>query len=196
MMSQQFRQPEPPNKVNTFMEKAGWQIITIVCTMIATVVGLVWIGNIHILNFNWLILLVGIAQLIITSLFVGYCIKSRRDLQRKYQADVATLRKENTDFKAEYKDLFNQEIKRWHEWAVTYTQANAKEQAKQLDYVRKEYKELITATKNELTTFVKYNNQLWMDWTKTHDFIYDDREKVLFKEIDALKEKLEDRQGA
>ena len=30
MMSQQFQQPEPPNKVNMFMEKAGWQTITIV----------------------------------------------------------------------------------------------------------------------------------------------------------------------
>ena len=75
MMPQQFQRPEPPNKVNAFMEKAGWPIITLtIGTVLAAIIIAVWIGKIQVLNFDWLMLLLALVLLAIT--FFSWCITS------------------------------------------------------------------------------------------------------------------------
>ena len=71
-MPQQFQRPEPPNKVNAFMEKAGWPIITLtIGTVLAAIIIAVWIGKIQVLNFDWLMLLFVLILLAITFFFRG-----------------------------------------------------------------------------------------------------------------------------
>jgi len=190
MLPQQFQRPEPPNKVNIFMEKFGLPALLVVFTIIATIVGTVLLGKIQVLDFNWLMLILVLIIVAITIFLVWYYLRTIRNLQEKYQADLATLRRENADFKAEYRDLFHQEIARWHEWSIGYTQANAKEQTERLEELKHDYKEAIGDVKTELTTQIKYEHTHWTDWTNSHANAHKGEQQSYKRQLEALKETL------
>jgi hypothetical protein len=55
-----FQQPESPNRVNTFMDKFGLPIITLtIGTVLAAIIIAIWVGNIRVVDFNWLMLILG-----------------------------------------------------------------------------------------------------------------------------------------
>jgi hypothetical protein len=193
MISQQFQQREPPNKVNTFMEKAGWQIITIVCTMIATIAGLVWIGNIHILDFTWLLLILSLIMVGITISSVWYTRKTRKILQNKYQEDIAALRNDNRAFKDEFRQLVEQEIRRSHEFEINFSQAITKEQQERLEKVKCECLEVSGEVKTELTSWIQNNQTLLTQWTNSHANAHKWELQSYQEQLKTLEEKLTDK---
>lgn len=195
MMLQQFQQPEPPNKVNKFMEKAGWPIITIaIGTALATIIGAVLLGKIQVLDFNWLMLLLVLVLVVITIFFMMYNLRTRSKLQRQYQADVAALRKEFRAFQDNFRDMINQEFNRLNEWAASYSQANAKEQAERLEEAKKEYLEAINDAKTSLTSGMANNQTLWQQWITSHANAHRWEQERYKQQLEALEEKLTDKQ--
>jgi hypothetical protein len=169
MMPQQFQRPESPNKVNTFMEKVGWPIITVAFgTALATLIGAVWLGKIQVLDFNWLMLVLVLILLVIIISFAWYNIRTWRILQKKYQEDIATRKKDLLAFKDEYRQLVQQEIGRSNEWKISFSLKNAQEQTKRLEEVKKECLEAINDVKTSLTSGMANNQTLWQQWITSH----------------------------
>src|SRR5260370_34061853 len=178
------------------MEKGGWSIITIVCTMIATIAGLVWVGNIYILDFTWLILILGIIMFAITISSVQYSRRTRKMLQNKYQEDVAALRNDNRAFKDEFRQYYKEETERSHEFEINFSQAIAKEQKERLEAVRNEFQQAITDAKEELRTPIQ-NRLSNMDiWVTEHANAHKWEQKSYKHQLEALQEKLPDKQGS
>jgi ABC-type transport system involved in cytochrome bd biosynthesis fused ATPase/permease subunit len=190
MMSQQFQQPEPPNKVKTFMKDVGWPILTPTIAGIIVFVATIWIGKIQIINFNWLMLLLALIQVIITVFLIWYCLRIIGKLQEKYQADEAGLRKEYKDYMAAYREYVDQEIIRWNERG----QANSKEQEERLEKVKRECLEASGDVKTELTSWIQNNQTLWTQWTNSHANAHKWEQQCYQEQLKVLEEKLTDNQ--
>jgi hypothetical protein len=82
MLPQQFQQTEPPNKVNTFIDKFGLPIITLtIGTVLAAIIIAVLVGNIHIVDFNWLMFILGCTMFVVLIYFAWYSVGTRKILQ-------------------------------------------------------------------------------------------------------------------
>ena len=201
MMSQQFHQPEPPNKVKTFMKDIGWPFIiltvgTALATVIATVIVTVWIGKTQILNFNWLILVLALALIVITASFAWYNVRTRRILQKKYQEDIDTMKKDLVAFKDEYRQLVQQEIGRSNGWKISYSLKNAQEQTERLEEVRKEYLEAINDVKTSLTSGMANNQTLWQQWITSHANAHRWEQESYKQQLEALEKTLTEKQSS
>ncbi len=189
MMSQQFQQPEPPNKVKTFMKDVGRPILTPTIAGIIVFVATVWIGKIQIINFNWLMLLLALIQVIITVFLVWYCLSAIGKLQEKYQADVAGLRKEYKDYMAAYREYVDQEIIRWNE----REQVNAKEQKERLEEVKKQLAENIRDAENRMDSKITSAQSIFSSSVQSYKVAVDSCKDYLFqtmKRMDTLEERL------
>jgi ABC-type transport system involved in cytochrome bd biosynthesis fused ATPase/permease subunit len=195
MLTQQFQHPEPPNKANTFMEKAGWPIITIaIGTVLATIIGAVLLGKIQVLNFNWLMLGLGFIMVMVTIFLIWHYLRAVRKLQEEYQANLTALQKENLKFKNELRELYNQKTAHWNNWAVDYTQANMKEQNERLEGMEKRLIEKITDAKNGMDGSIKNAQTLFSGAVNSYERAVDlYREQLLqtVKQIKTLEERLE-----
>ncbi len=190
MMSQQFQQPEPPNNFKTLMKDVGWPTIVGIIVFVATI----WIGKIQIINFNWLMLILGIIMFVITIFFVWYSRRTREKLQSKHHDDLAALKKEFRAFQDNYRDMVNQEFNRLNEWAINYSQANAKEQKERLEELKKQLTEQIGDVNTSLTTSIKNNYTHFADWTTAHANAHREEQKLYKHQLKALEEKLTDKQ--
>ena len=131
-------------------------------------------------------------SVIIAVFLVWYYRRTRRQLQIKYQEDITALRKENTESKAEYRELVSQEIKRWNEWAVAFTQANAKEQTERLEEVKRAYMEAIDDLKTSLTSQIKNSEFHWTNWTIALKGARESEMQYHEAQLKALEKKLTD----
>ena len=190
MMSQQFQQPEPPNKVKTFMKDVGRPILTPTIAGIIVFVATIWIGKIQIINFNWLMLLLALIQVIITVFLVWYCLRAIGNLRVKYQADIAGLRKEYKDYMAAYREYVDQEIIRWNE----REQVNAKEQKECLEAVRNEFQQTIADAKEELRVPTQNRLSNLDIWVTEHDNAHKWEQKSYKHQLEALEKKFTDKQ--
>lgn len=189
MISQQFQQPEPPNKVKTFMKDVGRPILTPTIAGIIVFVATVWIGKIQIINFNWLMLLLALIQVIITVFLVWYCLRAIGKLQEKYQADVAGLRKEYKDYMAAYREYVDQEIIRWNE----REQVNAKGQKERLEEVKKQLAENIGDAENRMDSKITSAQSIFSSSVQSYKVAVDSYKDYLFqtmKRMDTLEERL------
>ena len=193
MLPQQFQQPEMTNKFNAFMEKAGWPIVTIVCTMIATLAGLVWVGSIHILNFNWLMLVLGIIIVLVAIFSVYSSHRTKRLQQSKYEKDLAALRKEFHALQRNFTDMAEHEFNRLNSMFVGYTVKNAEEQNERLEEMRKQLIEKIVDAENGMDSSIKNAQTIFSSSVKSYEIavnLYSQQLVQTVKRVDGLEEQL------
>ncbi len=195
MLPQQlFQQPESPNKVSTFMDKAVWPtVVIIVGTPIAAVIGAIWLGSIHILNFNWLMLGLGFIMVFVAIFFAWYSHRTRVLLQNKYNNDIAALRKEFYALQRNFIDAANNEFNRLNSWSVDYTLANAKEQNERLEEMKKQLVEKIKDAENGMDSGIKNAQSIFSGSVKSYEVavgLYKQQLIQTVKRMDALEEQL------
>src|SRR5260370_39385584 len=119
-MEQMFPELGPQNNNKTFMEQAGWQLVLIavsfVTGILGTIIVTVWQGKTHIIDFNWIV----IVLIIIMFGIVTYSI-------RKGQRHRARLQADYLQFKQTWESYFHNEQSRWDKWAITFTEEREKE---------------------------------------------------------------------
>ena len=190
-MSQQFQQPEPPKRSNT-MKDVGWPIILVIATVLGSIIGAFMLGTTHVIGFNWLLLIGGCIMLGLAVYFVWYSIRTRIILQKQYQQDIAAIRKELHKFQDDLTQRVNQEIKRWNESAITYSQTNAKEQAEHLQDAKNELKKDIADAKAEFTEAI---HQDYMNWNKRvheHAGAHEQQKKEQKEQLEEVKKQLDE----
>ncbi|SRR5260221_4042763 len=192
MMYQQFQQPEPPNKVNTFMEKFGLPALLVIFTIIATIIGTVLLGKIQVLDFNWLLLVLILILLVITILFAWYNIRTRRILKKKHQEDIATMKKDMFDFKQEMRQMVIDETTRSNNWKIAFSQAIAKEQAEHLQDAKNEFKKVIADAKAELTEAIHQDYLNWNKWVHDHAGAHEQQKKEQKEQLGEVKKQLDE----
>ena len=65
--------------------------ILIIATVLGSIIAAIILGTIHIVDFNWIMLVLGCIMLAITVLFGWYNIRSQKLLRKQYEKDVADL---------------------------------------------------------------------------------------------------------
>ena len=91
--------------------------------------------------------------------------------------------------------MINQEFNRLNEWAISYSQANAKEQAERLEEVKNACKLEVANTKEELTGIINNHNTNFSNWAIDHANGHGREQKVLNSKLDTLEQKLKDTKG-
>src|SRR5260221_7909302 len=173
MMSQEKK---PSNKFQDFMANFGSNALGSLVSGLLLIGATALLANIHFLNFNWLILMI-LLQNIVIALFVGYCFRTRRKLQAKQQIDATAVREDFFAFQDATNKQVNQEIKRRNEGAITYSQANAKEQAEHLQEAKNEFKKDIADAKAELTEAIHQDYLNWNKWVHDHAGAHEQQKK-------------------
>ena len=193
-LPQQFQQPEPPSKISTFMDKAVWPIVvTVVGSSVAAVIGAVWLGSIHILNFNWLMLVLGVIMVFLTFFFAWYSHRTRVLLQSKYNNDIAALRKEFYALQQNFIDMANNEFNRLNSWSTDYTLKNAEAQNERFEEMKKQLTEKIMDAKSEMDISIKNAQNIFSGSVKSYETAVDLYKKQVIqtvKRMDVLEEQL------
>jgi hypothetical protein len=109
-----LQQLELSNKVNIFMEKIGWPIITLaVGTALASIIVAIWFGKVQVVDFNWIMLILGCLMFGITVFFAWYSIRRQHILQKKYEEDLAAIKAEFLAHQIAIRDNFNSVTRQW-----------------------------------------------------------------------------------
>lgn len=193
MLSPQFRQPEPPNRSNT-LKDVGWPIILVIATVLGSIIGAVILGTTHVIGFNWFLLILGCIVLGITVFFAWYSIRTRQKLQEQYNKDIADIKSDVLTFKNDYRRMREEETHHWNEWAVSFSQASAKEQEERLEKVKRECLEAGGDVKTELASWIQNNQTLWNEWTTSHANAHGWEQRSYKDQLKALEEKLTGKQ--
>src|SRR5437762_3063247 len=119
-MQQLFQQPEPPKKSGNLLKEIISPAIAAALGGIIVFITTVWIVKVQVVDFSWVMLIVGCILLGITAFCIWYSITTRQRLQEKYQEDLAALRKEFRAAQDNFRDMISQESNRLNEWASSY----------------------------------------------------------------------------
>ena len=122
----QFQQLEPPSKFEKFMDKYTVPILVVV---VGTVLGAILLGKIFLVDFNLVMLGLGIILTFITGYYVRYSIKTRRDLQGQYGKNIAAMKQEIDNMKAEHLKIIDSERKLFDQWQQRVNEANEQKAA-------------------------------------------------------------------
>jgi len=193
MLPQQLQQPEPQNKVNTFMEKAGWSVLSTVLGGIIVFVITVWLGKIQVVNFTWLMLVLGILMVIITIFSVWYSQRTRLLLQKKYHNDLVALRREFRGLQTNFTDMTRDEFNRLNEAFTAYTRKNAEEQTERLEDMRKQLFEKISDAKIGMEGSISNATTMFSSAVKSYERaveLYKEQYLQIARRMDALEEQL------
>lgn len=186
--------PTSPSKFNVFMEKFAWPTVTLtIGTVLAAVMIAIWLGKIQVINFDWLVLvLVGI-MLGITVFFVWYSIRTKQKLQEQYKKDIADIKRNVQTFKNDYRRIREEETHHWNEWAVSFSQASAKEQTERLEEVKKQLAENIRDAENRMDSKITSAQSIFSSSVQSYKVAVDSYKDYLFqtmKRMDTLEERL------
>ncbi len=191
MMSQQFQQPEPPNRSNT-LKDVGWPIILVIATVLGSIIGAIILGTTHVIGFNWLLIIWGCIMLGIAVFFAWYTIRTRQKLQEQYNKDIADIKSDVWTFKNDYRRMREEETRHWNEWAIAYSQANAKEQAEHLQDAKNELKKDIADAKAELTEAIHKDYMTWNKWVHEHAGAHEQQKKEQKERLEEVKRQLDE----
>src|SRR6266849_3913247 len=182
MMSPIAQLPTSPSKFNVFMEKFAWPTVTLtIGTVLAAVMIATWLGKIQVINFDWLVLvLVGI-MLGITVFFVWYSIRTKQKLQEQYKKDIADIKRNVQTFKNDYRRIREEETHHWNEWAVSFSQASAKEQTERLEEVKKQLAENIRDAENRMDSKITSAQSIFSSSVQSYKVAVDSYKDYLFQ---------------
>ncbi len=182
--------PQQPNRFNVFMEKYTLPILVVV---IGTVLSAIFLGKILIVDFNWLMLGLGIIMVFITGYYARYSIKTRKELQKQYDKDIANFKKDVLVFKNDIRQLWDKETEHWNEWAISFSQASDKEHTEHTAELKKQCIEAISDTEQRLDVSVKNAQSIFSSSVQSLQFAVDSyRDQLIhtMKQMDALEERL------
>lgn len=192
-MQQMVPQMEPPKK--SFMEQAGWPIITAAISGIIVFITTVWIVKVQVVDFSWVLLIFGCMMIGITVFCVWYSFKTRQRLQEKYQEDLAALKKEFRATQDNFRDMISQESNRLNEWTTIFSQASNKEHKERTNELKRQCMESIHDAEQRLDVSMKYSMSLYKDAQETARIIIDQyREQLIItqRQVDALEKSIKE----
>lgn len=193
-MQQISPQIEPPNKSNS-MKEVGWPSILAVITLLGSIIGTIYLGTTHLVDFNWLTVILGCLMLGITVFFAWYSIRTRQKLYALYNKDRTNSQAEYLKFRQQWENYFTNEISRWNTWAVDFSKQSDKEHRERTEELKRQCMEAIGDAERRLDNSIKYSQSMFTSAAETCGIIvdqYHDQLIKLMKEMDTLKKQLDE----
>ena len=196
---------KPSSKFDKLMEKYALPIFIVA---IGSILSAVLLGKILIVEFNWLMLGLGIALACIVGYYVRYAIRTKKDfetyivsLRDEHDKQIAAMRQEVKASKDEYWKLVQDNTQIAEEWRENFRQSyqkekelSAREQKERLEEVEKQFSAHIENANTGLSTWIKNNYSLFGDWTQAHAVSHREEQKLYKQQLKALEEKLTEKQ--
>jgi hypothetical protein len=154
-----YLQLEPPKK--SFMEQAGWPIITGVATSIIVFALTAWIIKVQVIDFTWAMLVFGCITLGTTVYIAVDNMRTKQKLQEQYQKERAAMNADSFAFKNEMRQIVTDGIARLEDWKINFANANAKEQKKHFEQLEYTCMEAIHDAEQRLDITIKNAQSLF-----------------------------------
>ncbi|GER87892.1 hypothetical protein KDW_20540 [Dictyobacter vulcani] len=198
-MQQMLPQLEPPSKPDK-MKELGWPIIIVIATLLGTILGsiiaAIILGTTHIIDFSWLMIILGCGMFAITVFFVLYSIKTRQRFQEQYNKERASTQVEYQKFIQRWESYFNNERFRWDDWAVDFSRQSDKEHRESTEELKRQCMEAISDAEQRLDGSVKNTQSIFTSSVESYKIAVDHYQKQLInvmRQIDALEKRLEEK---
>ena len=186
--------PTPPSKFDIFIEKFAWPTITlIVGTVLAAVIIAIWLGKIQVVDFSWIMLILGCLIVGTTIFCFWYSITTRHKLQEQYNKNIAAIKKDNLTFKTDIRRMRGEETHNWQEWAIFFSKQADKEHRERTEELKKQCMEAISDAKRDLDVSVKNAQSIFAGAVESNKIAVDSYKDYLFqtmKRMDTLEERL------
>lgn len=156
-MQEMLPQEDLPTGSNT-MKFVSSPIALVIATFIGTIIGAIIsaliLGITHIIDFNWIMLIIGCILFVIVGCFIWYSF-------RRGQRDRARAYAEWQQFKENWESFFRNERSRLDAWTTSYAADREKEYAERYEELKRECMKAIqdaeqrldVSTKNALSIF-------------------------------------------
>jgi hypothetical protein len=154
-MQQMFPQLEPQKTDKVFMDKAGWQLLTLVATVVTALIADIILGTAHVIDFNWFVVIIVVIMLAIMSFCIWYTFRTRQKLYEQYNNDRAAYREEWQRFKETWYTYFENERFRWDDFAINFSRKNMEEQNKRHEELKRQCLEAIAGAENRMDSSIK-----------------------------------------
>ena len=156
-MQQMDSQGEPPSRLTT-MSIVGSPLTLVIATLVGTIIGAIIsaiiLGTAHLIDFSWIMLIMGCMLLATTVFFVWYSI-------RKGRRDRAELHADYQQFKENWESYFKNELSRWDKWAITYATDREKDYMAYAEELKRQCMEAIHDAEQRLDVTVKNAQSLF-----------------------------------
>ncbi len=163
MFQPQQTQQKKRSSLYTFL-KSAWPVLSLILVGIIVYFFTDWIGKIHIVNFDWLVLGLVIVMGCIVAFFIGYSFKTRDMFQDQYEKDITALRQETENMKAEHLKIIQSERNLFDQWQQRVNEAN-EQKAKHYEKLIGEQQQAIENIKQELTVLQSRSSNLETGFT-------------------------------
>lgn len=193
-MPQMFPQLEPPSKSNT-TKKVDWSGII---GLLGAIIGFVSIilGTIHIIDFNWLMTILGCVMLVITIFIVIDNRRTKRRFQEQYNKDLASSQAEYQKFRQHWESYFDNERFRWDDWAVDFSRQSGKEHRERTEELKLQCMEAISDAEQRIDSNIKNAQSIFTSSVKSYELVVDQYRQQLInamRRIDALEKRLDEK---
>ncbi len=178
-----MQQQPPQSRFTIFMDKAGWTIVTGVTVFAITTF---FLGKFHIIDFSWLMLILGVSLVAVMAFLVWYFLRATR----KYKEDIEELKQKNYAFEDQTTKRVNQELDRLNNLFIKLDQELETKQRERFEEMKKEYTEAIGEAKKEMTSSLQYHQTLFNQWVEAHANGHRWEQKSYRDELKALKDEL------
>ena len=183
-------------------------------SILALIIG-AWLEKISFLHIDWLRLVeIGIVMFILWSWLrlkqkmQADGVRVREDYEKAiiaHKAEYAALledvkkgyKKEVAEAKAELTTVMNSQSTNFSNWAINHANAHGQEQKalmSKFDALRKQLNEHVEDVNRNLSTRIQNNWNSTAEWQNAHNIAHGGEQKIYKDQLEALKEKLTDKQ--
>ncbi len=192
-MQQLFPQLEPQKPDKVFMDKAGWQLLTLVATVVTALIADIILGTAHVIDFNWFVVIIVVIMLAIMSFCIWYTFKTRQKLYEQYNKDRAAYREEWQRFQETWHTYFEKERFRWDDFAVDFTGKNREEQNKRHEELKRQCMEAIGGVKNSFASSLSNTQFIFTNAVQSYERALDSQKQYLMDVLHTEMKELEQR---
>ncbi len=184
---------KPPSKFDKLLDKIAVPILSVV---IGSVLGAWLFGKILIVDFNWVMLGLGMVTTSIVAYYVIYSIRTKKNFEKyivslkdEHDKQITSMRQEVQASKGEYQKLVYDNTQVSEEWRESFRQAYQKDKEsfahelkEHLDSLNKVLTDGLAHTDQKLIDQIKYYFAFCTDWDKKHMEITHEQEQEYYKQ--------------
>jgi hypothetical protein len=188
-MQEMFPQEEPPTRSNT-MKFVSSPITLVIATLVGTIIGAiisaVILGTAHIIDFSWIMLILGCLMLGILILFIWDNYRMRKQFHEQNNKDSTAHQAEWQQFKENWESFFSNERSRLDKWAISYAADREKEYKERYEELKRQCMEAIHGAELRLDVSMKNSMSQYKTAQETTGIIIDQYREQLIHEMRRL----------
>jgi biopolymer transport protein ExbB/TolQ len=168
-------------------------IATLIGTIIGAIISAIILGTAHIIDFSWILLMLGCVMLVILAASLLLWYKSIRAIQAQYEKDAAAMKKDKSDFKEEMRKMIMDEIQRSNEWKISFANQVSKEHRDRSEELKRQCMEAISGAESRMDSSLKNTQSILTNTVKSYEGALESQKHFLIADMQPKLEALEER---